>query len=42
MQGSVTGQSHVKKNKPVSSNNFWGLEGGRMGGADNEKPPYYQ
>lgn len=38
MQGSVTEQSHIKKNKSVPSIDFQGLEGGRMEGADNYKP----
>lgn len=38
MQGSVTEQSHVKKNKSVSSINFQGLQGRRMEGVDNYKP----
>ena len=37
MQGSVTGQSHIKKNKLVPSIHFYGAEAGRVGGADGPK-----
>lgn len=34
----MTGQSHLKKNKPGLSTHFQGTEGGIMRGADNYKP----